>query len=187
MVFTTSGFLGVGVLAPARQLDVNGRARIESIPPEASAASVCFNAQGDLLQCGASSLRLKKNVLAFSGGLNIIRRLKPIRFDWRDGSGHDIGLGAEDVARVEPFLTFKDRDGQVAGVKYERLNILLINAVKEQQAQIERQQQQIKQAEATNQQQQQQLKRQQGELDGLKKLVCLDHPNAEVCRPEIKP
>jgi hypothetical protein len=39
-------------------------------------------------------------------------------------------------------------------VKYEQLNLLLINAIKEQQAQIEQ----------------------------LKKLVCLDHPDAEVCR-----
>ena len=26
------------------------------------------------------------------------------------------------------------------------------------------------------------LKQQQNQIDGLKKLVCLDHPNAEVCK-----
>jgi hypothetical protein len=136
-LFTSDGWLGVSTITPARTLDVNGRARIESIPLESSAASVCFNPAGDLLQCGASSLRWKRNVRPFDGGMDIIRRLRPISFDWKDGSGHDIGLGAEDVAQVAPSFTFTDSKGEIAGVKYERLNILLINAVKEQQREIE--------------------------------------------------
>src|SRR6185295_5177544 len=55
----------------------------------------------------------------------------------------DFGLGAEDVARVAPSLTFNDDKGEIAGVKYDKLNLLLINAVKEQQQQIEKQQAQI--------------------------------------------
>ena len=132
----TLGALSVGTFSPVRTLTVNGRARIGSIPPEASAASVCFNAAGDLLQCGASSLRFKTDVHPFLSGLDIIRRLHPISFNWKDGSGHDIGLGAEDVAKVAPSFTFTDRKGEITGVKYDRLNILLINAVKEQQKQI---------------------------------------------------
>ncbi len=134
----TNGSMGVGTLSPARLFHVNGRARVGSIPLEISAATVCFNSSGDLLQCGMSSLRFKTNVARFTNGLDIVRRLKPISFDWKDGSGHDIGLGAEDVAKVDPSFTFIDKKGEVAGVKYERLNILLINAVKEQQKQIER-------------------------------------------------
>ena len=55
----------------------------------------------------------------------------------------DIGLGAEDVARVEPLLTFKNANGEIEGVKYGQLNIVLINAIKQQQEQIDRQQAQI--------------------------------------------
>jgi hypothetical protein len=146
----TEGILGVGTLSPQRTLHVNGRARIGSIPLEASGASVCFNAAGDLLQCGASSLRLKTNVTQFRGGLDIIRRLKPISFDWKDGSGRDIGLGAEDVAKVAPSLTLTNSQGEVAGVKYERFNVILINAVKDQQAQIEKQQAMIASLQKTN-------------------------------------
>ena len=131
------GPVGIGTESPQRTLHVNGRARINEIPLAASSSTVCFNGQGDLLWCGASSLRLKRNVQPFSGGLDIVRRLRPISFDWRDGSGHDIGLGAEDVARVAPSLTVTDDKGEVAGVKYDRLNLLLINALKEQQAQID--------------------------------------------------
>lgn len=137
MVIDPSGNLGVGTTDPQRLLHVSGRTRIGSIPLEASAATVCFNALGDLLQCGASSLRLKTNVKSFVTGLNLIRRLQPISFEWKDGGGYDIGLGAEDVARIAPSFTFSDSNGDIAGVKYERLNILLINAVKEQQTQID--------------------------------------------------
>lgn len=134
----TNGSVGVGTLSPARAFHVNGRARVGLIPLDLSTASVCFNGAGDLLQCGLSSLKLKTNIASFRSGLDIVRRLKPISFDWKDGSGYDIGLGAEDVAKVAPSLTFTNNAGEVAGVKYERLNMLLINAIKEQQQQIER-------------------------------------------------
>jgi hypothetical protein len=154
------GNVGIGTTNPLRTFHVAGRARIGSIPTEPSGASVCFNVNGDLLNCGASSLRLKTNVQPFSSGLDIIRRLRPISFDWKDGSGHDIGLGAEDVALVAPSFTFTDEKGEPAGVKYERLNMLLINAIKEQQEQIRYQQQQI---------------------EALRKLVCRSN-NRGACR-----
>jgi hypothetical protein len=44
------------------------------------------------------------------------------------------------VAAVEPLLVTHNSSGQVEGVKYDRLSAVFINAFKEQQAQIERQQ-----------------------------------------------
>lgn len=129
--------LGIGTLEPQRLLHVNGRARIGSIPPEASTGQVCFNAVGDLLQCG-SSLRFKTNVKPFVSGLDLVQRLRPISFDWKDGSGNDVGLAAEDVAQAAPSFAVNDQNGRVSGVKYDRLSILLINAIKEQQQQIEK-------------------------------------------------
>lgn len=61
----------------------------------------------------------------------------PQRFAPRKFRHHVIDLGAEDVAQVAPSFVFTNCKGEVEGVKYERLNLLLINAVKEQQAQIE--------------------------------------------------
>jgi hypothetical protein len=149
--------------------------RVASIPQEASLASVCFNPQGDLLQCGASSLRFKTNPQPFLGGLDIIRRLRPISFNWKDGSGHDIGLGAEDVAKVAPSFTFTNSKGEITGVKYERLDLLLINAIKEQQEEIKQQREQ-------NARQQEQLTQQQQQIESLKRLICQGHPNTEVCK-----
>jgi hypothetical protein len=86
--------------------------------------------------CG-SSLRYKKNINAFAGGLNLLNRLRPVSFDWKTNNMHDFGLIAEEVAEVEPLLVTYNKHGQIEGVKYERLGVVLINAIKEQQAQIE--------------------------------------------------
>jgi len=70
-------------------------------------------------------------------------------------------LVAEEVAKVEPLLVTHNEKGEIEGVKYDRISVVLINAVKEQQRTIERQQQQI---------------------HALKKLICASHGNAEVCK-----
>lgn len=76
-----------------------------------------------------------------AGGL--INRLKPITFDWKDSGTHDLGLGAEDVAAIEPLLVTYNAQGQVEGVKYDRIGVVLVNVVKQQQEQIEGQQKTI--------------------------------------------
>lgn len=116
--------------------------RVTFIPPLPSAAQVCFDAPGNLLQCGASSLRWKTNVRPFTPGLDVITALKPIAFDWKKDGRADIGLGAEDVAEVASFLTFSDKQGEIEGVRYEKIPLLLINAIKEQQQAIEKQREQ---------------------------------------------
>src|SRR5262249_20345834 len=64
-VVTGTGAVGINTSDPQRLLDVAGRARIGSIPSEPSTGQVCFNVAGDLLQCGASSLKWKTNVAPF--------------------------------------------------------------------------------------------------------------------------
>jgi hypothetical protein len=66
-------------------------------------------------------------------------RLRPVTFDWKESGDPDLGLIAEEVERVDPSLVLF-KDGRVQGVKYDRIPAVLINAIKEQQAQIERQQ-----------------------------------------------
>jgi len=93
--------------------------------------------------CNSSSLRYKKNLAPFREGMEILNRLRPISFTWKANGSRDFGLGAEGVAKVEPLLDTHNDKGEIEGVKYDRLNVVLINAVKEQQQQIERQQKQI--------------------------------------------
>jgi len=79
--------------------------------------------------------------------------------------------------------------GTVEGVKYDRIGVVLINAVKEQQAQIDRQQEQLKRQREQITQQQREAKQQraafatqQQQIDALKKLVCRGHRRAAACR-----
>jgi len=66
----------------------------------------------------------------------MLNRLRPVTFTWKGDDVRDVGLVAEEVAKVEPLLTFRNEKGEVEGVKYDRINLLLINAMKEMQAQV---------------------------------------------------
>ncbi len=106
--------------------------------------AVCINTgtSGILSTC-SSSLRYKKDVSSFKSGLSLLNKLNPITFRWKSDNSPDLGFGAEDIAKVEPLLVTHNAKGEVEGVKYDRITAVLVNSVKEQQAQIERQQKQI--------------------------------------------
>jgi len=124
---------------------------------------VCYSPDsgGGLAYC-SSSRRYKTNIEAFSSGLNLVNRLKPVSFNWKSNGKPDLGLVAEEVAEVEPLLVTYN-NGQIEGVKYDRIGVVLLNAVREQQTEIES------------------LKRQ---VEVMKKLVCAQNAAAEVCKEE---
>ena len=124
------------------------------------AFSLCRTANNQIATCG-SSLRYKDHLAPFTPGLELINRLRPITFTWKQDGLRDLGLGAEEVARVEPPLVTYNERGQVEGVKYDRIAVVLINAVREQQEMI---------------------RRQQAQIDELKGLACKANPNARLCR-----
>lgn len=131
---------------------------------------------GTLAYC-SSSLRYKTNIAPFGSGLNLVKQLNPITFNWKESGMKDFGLGAEDVEKIEPLLVTYNDKGEVEGVKYERIGVVLINAVKEQQTQIETQQKLINE-------QRKKLERQQSEIDALKAIVCSQNETAAICQPE---
>jgi hypothetical protein len=69
----------------------------------AGAQALCRNASFEISNC-SSSLRYKTNIAPFSAGLKLINRLRPISFTWKEGGMKDLGLGAEDVEKVEPLF-----------------------------------------------------------------------------------
>lgn len=113
------------------------------------------------LQRCSSSLRYKNNVQDFKGGLDVVNRLRPVTFDWKENGKHDVGFVAEEVNAVEPLLSTYNAKGEIEGIKYAQISTALVNAVKEQQEQIKRQQEQI---------------------EALKALVCSQNPNAAICQ-----
>jgi hypothetical protein len=115
-----------------------------------------------------SSSQLKTGSRPFSGGLDIIKRLNPVTFSWIGGSKQDIGLNAEDVAEVEPLLITRNEKGEVEDLKENSLDVVFINAFKEQQKQLEAQQELIR--------------LQQQQIDALKKLICSTNSPADLCK-----
>jgi hypothetical protein len=154
-----NGNVGIGTNIPDAKLDVAGKVRIGSLGT-AGITQLCQNSFGEIANC-SSSLRYKTAFRPFTSGLNLVNQLHPLTFRWKSDQSSDLGLGAEDVAAVEPLLVTHNANGEVEGVKYDRLAVVLVNAVKEQQAQIERQ---------------------QAEIAELKKLVCKSRRRATVCK-----
>ena len=62
---------------------------------------------------------------------------------WNRGSERMLSKMGRHRGFGRAFIHLTNNRGEITGVSYERLDILLINAVKERQQQIERQQKQI--------------------------------------------
>ena len=90
----------------------------------------------------SSDLRLKDNVTNLSGALDKVKNLNGVSFDWKKSGAHEIGLIAQNVEQVVPELVVTGQDGMKA-VKYGNIVALLIEAIKEQQVEIEALQSQI--------------------------------------------
>ncbi len=135
---------------------------------------LCRNAANLISPC-SSSLRYKTDINPFNSGLTLVQRLRPITFTWKDGGAKDFGLGAEEVAAVEPLLVTYNSKGEVEGVKYDRLGVVLLNAVKEQQTQLEKQNAQIRE-------QADEIKEQRAVIENLKQIVCGINPAAKICK-----
>lgn len=166
-------------------LVVNGSAvtRIGTDAPYTG--TVCYKSLGNLLsrivECTLSSIRYKTNVNDLSGGLDVIKRLRPVSFNWKTDNSPDFGFIAEEVSEAEPRLAVYEQNGEVKGVKYEKVSIFLVKAAQEQQTQIESQQKQIDEQNELIKQQQEKLEKQQAEIDALKQLVCASNKTAKVC------
>ena len=83
-----------------------------------------------------SDRRLKTNIVGITGAVEKVQQLRGVEFDWISTGGHSVGVIAQDVEKVTPELINVNEDG-MKGVDYGKLTALLIEAVKEQQKQID--------------------------------------------------
>ena len=83
--------------------------------------------------------RLKKAVKPIQNALNKIMNLKGITYQWKDsnmGKNEVIGLVAQEVESVFPEVVTNDKEGNKS-IAYSKMVAPLIEAIKEQQQQIE--------------------------------------------------
>ena len=109
---------------------------------------LCRTLANFITRCQASSLRYKTDIEPYRDGLDVINRLQPIAFTRKHNGMREVGFAAEDVEAVEPRLTYRNEEDKIEGVKYELLSTVLVNAVKEQQEQLQRQQELIHQLQS---------------------------------------
>ena len=94
---------------------------------------------GDVIAYHASDKRLKDNIKPIENAIDKVKMIGGYEFDWNKLSkneGHDFGVIAQEIEEVLPELVGTRGDGY-KGVKYEKLTSLLIEAIKDQQIQID--------------------------------------------------
>jgi hypothetical protein len=104
------------------------------------ATTSAFRVTGDVIAYYSSDKRLKDNLTLITDAVSKVSKLSGYSFDWNDKQdvykGRDYGVVAQEVEEILPELVIT-RDNGYKAVKYEKLTALLIEAIKEQQQQID--------------------------------------------------
>jgi hypothetical protein len=96
---------------------------------------------GGLVNCTSltetSSIRYKENVVTLESSLDKVLKLRGVSYNRKETNTKEIGVIAEEVEKILPEVINYNDDGQVDAVSYGRLTAVLIEAIKEQQKQID--------------------------------------------------
>jgi hypothetical protein len=137
----------LGNITAEKNLKINGQSTLNK--------DVRINAKLLLANCGdvakridradrlpSSDQRLKTNITPIKSALSKVLELNGVEFDFIDNANcgylkkHQIGLIAQDVEKVIPEVVGKNKDDTL-GVSYQHLVAVLIEAIKEQQQEID--------------------------------------------------
>jgi hypothetical protein len=147
MRITSSGNVGIGTTNPGDKLSVGGVVAPASdntytLGKSFARWTTVYAANG-VIQ--TSDLRLKTNIHPLNYGLKEVLQLNPVRYNWKSNpsSGNKIGLIAQEVREVIPEVVVGDERKEHLGMNYAELVPVLINAIKEQQGEINSIQEQI--------------------------------------------
>jgi len=127
-------------------LDTDDDVRFDSfgVGTAASGTTGEIRATGDITAYYSSDERLKENFAPLAGALDKVNQIGGYEFDWKEGieeivskEGHDIGVKAQEVQAVYPELVH-ERDNGYLAVDYVKLTAVLIEAVKELSAKVDK-------------------------------------------------
>jgi trimeric autotransporter adhesin len=172
--------IGSALTAPNAQTFVGG---IFNAVPAGGSHTVVVGPNGKLADFTASSRRFKKDVAPIDKISEGILALKPVTFHFKndDTNYPQFGLIAEDVAEVNSDWITRDPQGEIYGVRYETIPVLLLNEflkehrkVQEQEATIAllkstdaKQEAIIKQLKSTDATQEATIAKQQKQIEAL--------------------
>ena len=90
-----------------------------------------------------SDIRLKENIKPIEDSLTKISTISGVEYDWKEEfkqvhgyEGHDVGVIAQEIEQALPEAIRTNESGYLS-VRYEKIIPLLIQAIKEQQKQID--------------------------------------------------
>ncbi len=95
-----------------------------------------ISAQGNVTAYAPSDGRLKRDIVTISDAMAKVKALRGVDYTMKDSGRRETGLIAQEVLQVVPEVVREGSDG-VYGVSYGNLVGLLIEAIKEQQQQID--------------------------------------------------
>jgi hypothetical protein len=99
----------------------------------------------------SSSRRFKKEIKPMDRASEAILCLKPVTFHYK--SDHtarpQFGLIAEEVAKVNPNLVVRDKNGEIYTVRYDQVNAMLLNEFLKEHGKVEEQSRKLQEQETT--------------------------------------
>jgi hypothetical protein len=137
---------GASISAVVSGLTTSSNVRFGSVGVgmDASGTSGRIDASNDIVAFSSSDIRFKQNVQPIQNALNKIETIGGYEFDWNEElksehgyHGHDIGVIAQEIENIAPELVTTRENGYKA-VKYEKIVPILIEAIKELSAKINR-------------------------------------------------
>ena len=100
-----------------------------------------------------SSARFKDNIKPMDNVSEVILSLKPVTFRYKKGldptSTTQFGLIAEEVEKVAPELVILDANGRPYSVRYEEINVMLLNEFLKAHHKVEQMQARIDEGQKT--------------------------------------
>ena len=129
-------------LGAVTTMDLNGGSIDGTVIGANSAAAGTFttvNASSTMTATefiATSDARLKSNIQGVTNAMDVINHLQGVEYDLNETGQHSMGVLAQDLIEVAPSLVKTRENGNYA-VNYSGLSAFFVEAIKEQQAQIE--------------------------------------------------
>jgi hypothetical protein len=119
--------------------------------PSAGSHGVVVGPDNKLADATLSSRRFKKDIAPIDKLSNGILALRPVTFHWKNDNTNEpeFGLVAEEVAEVNLDWITRNPQGEISGVRYETIPILLLNEFLKEHKKVEQQQANIAELKST--------------------------------------
>jgi len=115
-----------------------GNIRNAAVAPDAT--QVLIDSTGKLGTTSGSSRRFKNDIKPMNDASGAILDLRPVTFHYKSDNTNapQFGLIAEEVAKVNPDLVVRDKNGELLTVRYDAVNAMLLNEFLKEHLKVEK-------------------------------------------------